>query len=153
MLIYVAIMAAKLSRISRDIAELAELAAPPRREREARARGGAAMSELLALGTSHKTAPLALREKLALLDGGAETLIRELTGHPSIAEAVAISTCNRTELYLVVSDPVEAESHVLGLLARRAGDPADRAASAACTRCATATPRATCTGSRAASSR
>jgi len=33
------------------------------------------MSELLALGTSHKTAPLALREKLALLDGGAEALI------------------------------------------------------------------------------
>ena len=78
------------------------------------------MSELLALGTSHKTAPLALREKLALLDGGAEALIRELTGHPSIAEAVAISTCNRTELYLVVSDPVEGESYVLGLLARRA---------------------------------
>ena len=78
------------------------------------------MSELLAIGTSHKTAPLALREKLALLDGGADALIRELTGHPSVAEAVAISTCNRTELYLVVSDPVEAESHVLGLLARRA---------------------------------
>src|SRR5215212_8577439 len=78
------------------------------------------MSELLALGTSHKTAPLALREKLALLDGGAEALIRELTDQPSVGEAVAISTCNRTELYLVVSDPVEAESHVLGLLARRA---------------------------------
>src|SRR5688500_11686359 len=78
------------------------------------------MSELLAIGTSHKTAPLALREKLALLDGGAETLIRELAGHPSIGEAVAISTCNRTELYLVVSEPVEAESHVLGLLARHA---------------------------------
>ena len=78
------------------------------------------MSELLALGTSHKTAPLALREKLALLDGGAEALIRELTGHEHVSEAVAISTCNRTELYLVVSDPVEAESYVLGLLARRA---------------------------------
>src|SRR5919112_2891692 len=78
------------------------------------------MSELLALGTSHKTAPLALREKLALLDGGAEALIRELTANPSVAEAVALSTCNRTELYLVVSDPVEAESFVLGLLARRA---------------------------------
>ena len=78
------------------------------------------MSELLALGTSHKTAPLVLRERLALLDGGAEALVAELTGHPSVAEAVALSTCNRTELYLVVSDPVEAESFVLGLLARRA---------------------------------
>jgi len=78
------------------------------------------MSELLAIGTSHKTAPLALREKIALLDGGAEAFVAELTRHEQISEAVAISTCNRTELYLVVSDPVDAESHVLGLLARRA---------------------------------
>src|SRR5215207_2192838 len=78
------------------------------------------MTELLALGTSHKTAPLALRERIALLDGGAEALIRELTANPSVSEAVALSTCNRTELYVVVSDPVAAESFVLGLLARRA---------------------------------
>ncbi|MGH2969547.1 MAG: glutamyl-tRNA reductase [Solirubrobacteraceae bacterium] len=78
------------------------------------------MSELLALGTSHKTAPLAVRERIALLDGGAEALLTELTAHGSVSEAVALSTCNRTELYLVVTDPVEAESFVLGLLARRA---------------------------------
>jgi glutamyl-tRNA reductase len=78
------------------------------------------MSELLAIGTSHKTAPLALRERIALLEGGAEAFVAELTRHEDISEAVAISTCNRTELYLVVSDPVDAESHVLGLLARRA---------------------------------
>src|ERR687896_316909 len=78
------------------------------------------MTELLAIGTSHKTAPLALRERIALLEGGAEALLKELTAHPSVAEAVALSTCNRTELYVVVSDPVEAESFVLGLLARRA---------------------------------
>jgi glutamyl-tRNA reductase len=79
------------------------------------------MSELLALGASHKTAPLALRERIALTEGGAERLVHELTGHDTIAEAVALSTCNRTELYLVVRDPVEAESAVLALLARRAG--------------------------------
>jgi glutamyl-tRNA reductase len=78
------------------------------------------MTELLALGASHKTAPLAVRERIALLDGGAGRLIEELTAHDSIGEAVAISTCNRTELYLVVSDPVEAEAHVLSQLARRA---------------------------------
>jgi glutamyl-tRNA reductase len=38
-----------------------------------------------------------------------------------VTEAVALSTCNRTELYLVAEDPVEAESGVLTLLARRAG--------------------------------
>jgi glutamyl-tRNA reductase len=79
------------------------------------------MTELLALGASHKTAPLALRERIALTDGGAEKLVRELCGHDAIGEAVALSTCNRTELYLLVRDPVEAESAVLALLARRAG--------------------------------
>ena len=79
------------------------------------------MSELIALGASHKTAALALRERIALTEGGAERLGRELIGHDTIGEAVALSTCNRTELYLVVRDPVEAESAVLSMLARRAG--------------------------------
>ena len=42
------------------------------------------MTELLALGASHKTAPLALRERIALTEGGAEPLLRELTEHPAI---------------------------------------------------------------------
>jgi glutamyl-tRNA reductase len=37
-----------------------------------------------------------------------------------VREAVVISTCNRTEVYLVVGDPVRAEADVLGLLAGRA---------------------------------
>jgi glutamyl-tRNA reductase len=79
------------------------------------------MSELLALGASHKTAPLSVRERIALTDNAAEPLLRELVADEAIGEAVALSTCNRTELYLMVSDPVEAESAVLALLARRAG--------------------------------
>ena len=79
------------------------------------------MTELLGIGASHKTAPLALRERIALTDHAAEPLLLELTAHPAIGEAVALSTCNRTELYLLVTDPVEAESAVLALLARRAG--------------------------------
>jgi glutamyl-tRNA reductase len=79
------------------------------------------VSELLLLGTSHKTAPLSLRERVALPDGRAEAFLRELHEHPEIREAVVLSTCNRTELYVVVGDPVEAETTVLGMLARRAG--------------------------------
>ncbi len=78
------------------------------------------MSELLVFGTSHHTAPLALRERLALSPAGAEALLQELGEHEAIQEAVALSTCNRTELYLVLGDPVEAETIVLGMLARRA---------------------------------
>ena len=78
------------------------------------------MSELLALGVSHKTAPLDLRERLSLTEGSAVGALRELTAADGIHEAAAISTCNRTELYLVVSDPVEAESTALGVLTRQA---------------------------------
>ncbi len=78
------------------------------------------MSELLALGVSHKTAPLDLRERLSLTEGRAAGALRELTEVAGIHEAAAISTCNRTELYLVVSDPVEAESTALGVLTRQA---------------------------------
>jgi glutamyl-tRNA reductase len=79
------------------------------------------MSELLALGVSHKTAPVEVREKLALPNSHAADFMRDLRGAADVQEAVAISTCNRTELYLVVSDPVEAESTVLSMFARLAG--------------------------------
>jgi glutamyl-tRNA reductase len=76
--------------------------------------------ELLALGVSHKTAPLELRERLALTEGRAAAVLAELTAREEIYEAVAISTCNRTELYLVTSDAVAAESAALSALARQA---------------------------------
>jgi glutamyl-tRNA reductase len=78
------------------------------------------MSELLALGISHKTAPLELRERLALTEGRAVSVLNELLGGSETREGVALSTCNRTELYLVTSDPVAAESSALGVLARQA---------------------------------
>ena len=78
------------------------------------------MSELLALGISHRTAPLELRERLALPEGRATSVLNELRAADPIQEATALSTCNRTELYLFVSDPVEAESAALGVLARQA---------------------------------
>ncbi|HEX5895531.1 MAG TPA: hypothetical protein VFY47_04335, partial [Thermoleophilaceae bacterium] len=77
--------------------------------------------ELLALGANHKTAPLPLRERLALPDGRAARVLSELVEHEAVHEAVAISTCNRTELYLVTADPVEAENAALGILSRQAG--------------------------------
>ncbi len=79
------------------------------------------MSELLALGVSHKTAPVEVREKLALPEPRAAEFLRDLRGAADVQEAVAISTCNRTELYLVVGDPVEAEGRLLSMLASQAG--------------------------------
>ena len=98
------------------------------------------MSELLALGASHKTAPLAVRERLALLDGQVEPFLQELTAHPGVTEAVAVSTCNRTELYVVGEDPEAAVTEH----AHRARRGRERARS---TRRATATPRGISTAS------
>jgi glutamyl-tRNA reductase len=79
------------------------------------------VSELLAIGISHKTAPVEVRERLALPEARAEQFMSELRTGADVNEAVAISTCNRTEVYAVVGDPVEAESTVLSMLARQAG--------------------------------
>lgn len=79
------------------------------------------MNELLAIGASHKTATLALRERLALPEGRAASLLVELVRSGEVHEAVALSTCNRTEIYLVAGDAVEAESLALSALARQAG--------------------------------
>ncbi len=79
------------------------------------------MSELLAIGISHKTAPVEVRERLALPEQRAGEFLRDLRGTADVQEAVAVSTCNRTDLYLVVGDPVEAEGTVLAMLASQAG--------------------------------
>jgi glutamyl-tRNA reductase len=82
------------------------------------------MSELLVLGISHKTAPVAVRERLAFSEHEASEFARQATATAEVREAVVISTCNRTEVYLVVGGGggslVKAEADVLGLLARRA---------------------------------
>jgi glutamyl-tRNA reductase len=77
--------------------------------------------ELLALGASHKTASLELRERLALPEARAARVLEELTDQDAIHEAVALFTCNRTELHLVAADAVEAESAALAILSRQAG--------------------------------
>jgi glutamyl-tRNA reductase len=77
--------------------------------------------ELLALGASHKTASLELRERIALPTARAARVLAELTEHDAIHEAVALFTCNRTELYLITADALEAENAALAILSRQAG--------------------------------
>ena len=74
---------------------------------------------VLALGISHKTAPVAVRERLALPDEAAQAFCRQLIETGEAEEAVAISTCNRTEVYVVSDDPLRAETALLGRLAER----------------------------------
>ncbi len=82
---------------------------------------GGRRGDLLCLGISYKAAPVALRERAALTEQNAVRFTTALCGDPDVSEAVAISTCNRTELYLVAEDPVAAEGAALAALARHAG--------------------------------
>jgi len=79
------------------------------------------VNEVLLLGISHKTAPVALRERAAMGEREGERFVREAIATPAVEEAVVISTCNRTEVYVTTHDPVAAETAVLGMLAARAG--------------------------------
>ncbi len=80
------------------------------------------MPHLIAVGISHKTAPVEQREKVALTDGTARTLARELVRHPDIAEAVVLSTCNRTEVYVHALDAGAAEDAVCQSLVQHSTD-------------------------------
>jgi glutamyl-tRNA reductase len=54
---------------------------------------------LFAAGASHKTAPLAVRERLALPDSKLVAVAPTLKPHLDLAELVLLSSCNRVEIY------------------------------------------------------
>jgi glutamyl-tRNA reductase len=67
------------------------------------------------VGTSHRIAPVEVREQVALGREEAADLARRLAGDD--AEAVCLSTCNRTELYIAHADPEIAEARAATALA------------------------------------
>jgi glutamyl-tRNA reductase len=57
---------------------------------------------LIALGLNHLTAPLDLREKVAFAPETTPQALSDLTRQPGVNEALILSTCNRTELYVEI---------------------------------------------------
>ncbi|MFY7789167.1 MAG: glutamyl-tRNA reductase [Thermoflexibacteraceae bacterium] len=68
-----------------------------------------------ALSISYKTAPVEIREKIALDEAGSRRLLAKVKEVLGIAEALIISTCNRTEFYYL-SDNDESQQ-LISLLA------------------------------------
>ncbi|GAB4453858.1 MAG: glutamyl-tRNA reductase [Anaerolineales bacterium] len=67
---------------------------------------------IIALGLNHTTASIALREKLSLNEDAIRSALSRLScgqAASSLAELIILSTCNRTELYAVSSQPAFAE--------------------------------------------
>jgi glutamyl-tRNA reductase len=70
---------------------------------------------LVLVGTSHRLAPVEVREQVAFEREEARALARRLAAED--AEVVCLSTCNRTELYVVHADADVGEALALGALA------------------------------------
>jgi glutamyl-tRNA reductase len=70
----------------------------------------------LAFGINHKTAPVEIREKVAFDLQKIGDALSSLVSVPKVAEAVILSTCNRTEIYCIGDDVLDV-SKMLGWLA------------------------------------
>ncbi|MDE3047760.1 MAG: glutamyl-tRNA reductase, partial [Verrucomicrobiota bacterium] len=73
------------------------------------------------LGINHKTAPLALREKMARAVTGLKN--NRFFPYPTIL----LSTCNRTEIYYCAEDLAAAHSHLLSFLRSQVEEPFEQA--------------------------
>ncbi len=58
------------------------------------------MNRLWLVGLSHKTAPIAVREQVALSAEQLKAALRELRAASGVEEAMVLSTCNRVEVYV-----------------------------------------------------
>lgn len=89
---------------------------------------------LVCVGLSHRTAPLAVRERLALATGARHDVLsapwlRDAAHDIGLGEVALLSTCNRTELYAAAPDPAlrfqELPDGLAGLMARACAVPED----------------------------
>ncbi len=62
---------------------------------------------LIALGLNHQTAPLPVREKVAFAPEAMPAALSNLANQTGVNEALILSTCNRTELYVDVDAGAE----------------------------------------------
>ncbi|ADO71180.1 glutamyl-tRNA reductase [Stigmatella aurantiaca] len=76
--------------------------------------------ELLCLGLSYRTAPLPLRERLALPEPRQVELLQKLLQVPA-SEVLLVSTCNRVEVYVTAPDLALADGRVREELSQLGG--------------------------------
>ena len=77
---------------------------------------------LLLIGINHKTAPIALRERIAISRDDLPETTRALASLSGVSECMIVSTCNRVEILAFVESP---NADLTSFLHRRFGiDPA-----------------------------
>jgi glutamyl-tRNA reductase len=60
---------------------------------------------LVLVGVNHKTAPIELRERIAVSRDDLPETMRALAAVPGVAECIILSTCNRVEMLAVLESP------------------------------------------------
>lgn len=78
--------------------------------------------QLAVLGLNHKTAPVHIRERFSISEEKAKTSLHYIHEYAEISEWVILSTCNRTEMYVVVDDAQAALPCLKQIFARMAQD-------------------------------
>jgi glutamyl-tRNA reductase len=84
---------------------------------------------LVVVGANYRTAPIEVRERLAYGRSEVPLTLASLRESGIAAEAVLLSTCNRTELYLVAPEERSSIEAVRHLMAQHAQLPVDHLAS------------------------
>jgi len=75
--------------------------------------------DLIVVGMNHRTAPIHVREKVAFSDEEVVDVLEHTRTESTLAEAILLSTCNRTEFYGLSTDNGAAEMYIRKLIARR----------------------------------
>ncbi len=78
---------------------------------------------LVLVGLNHTTAPVEVRERLAIADDRLPEILGRLAGLPGVREACALSTCNRVELVLEASGLHHAQAAATALLEEQGVEP------------------------------
>lgn len=77
--------------------------------------------EIFATGLNYKTAPVEVREKLALSEENYADILDKISKIPSIYECTVLSTCNRVEIYGISDNPEESYLDILKILSSYSG--------------------------------
>jgi len=82
--------------------------------------------EILCIGLNHETAPVEIRERLALTGSSLQETFEWLKAQPGVRETLVLSTCNRVEFYLVTDQGLQQfDQRIREYFAQRFGLPAD----------------------------
>ncbi|MGH7413897.1 MAG: glutamyl-tRNA reductase [Candidatus Rokuibacteriota bacterium] len=76
---------------------------------------------LFVAGMNHRTAPVEVREQLALEEEKIREILADLSGRGVLDEVMIVSTCNRVEVYGVAAVPGEARTAAFGRLGSHRG--------------------------------